>query len=332
MEVRGEFAPIVLALAGGGRVAHEDILLILKLCLAPELRARRLLKAPPRLLGFVDEESWNRRSLESLATLAFDFAVTRRLESLHAKVGAFGNIDPLVRRNVANFVSEQQTKADPAGAKVYERLRAGAGELVQGGQLRRTRSEGSELPEGDEPLLAAPPPPPPGRALTAAWTEIADAEPTRRNVREILARGQAGTNAARAILLDLLAVDLTRLTVGGATRQVAPKARTELRALLEDGSADVSEPFLSLADTESWSDLRGVVHRVAARLRAGGHAQAEAVLWALIRRADDSGLTEVKQAELVLDLGIPRSTISEHVKTLRRLFREELGTRARSAG
>jgi hypothetical protein len=189
---------------------------------------------------------------------------------------------------------------------------------------------GVSSPRGTSPSSQPLPPRLRVAPLTAAWTEIADAEPTRRNVREILARGQAGTNAARAILLDLLAVDLTRLTVGGATRQVAPKARTELRALLEDGSADVSEPFLSLADTESWSDLRGVVHRVAARLRAGGHAQAEAVLWALIRRADDSGLTEVKQAELVLDLGIPRSTISEHVKTLRRLFREELG-RARGA-
>ena len=146
-----------------------------------ELRRRGLWQSPPSFLGAMGAR-WNRDALGELVSDAYVFIFVRRLRGLRDQQKLKTNIRPMVIKNVRNFLTELQMKADPLGYRVFGRLRQAVEKNIQREEvfLLNARQAAKKPRLGNHSLLGFQPAP-------ATATPRADlAEPVRAWNNELL--------------------------------------------------------------------------------------------------------------------------------------------------
>lgn len=113
------------------RASYNEAREHLRTLLVIEMRRRGLWTSLPGFVG-VTASSWqDDGALEELVSDAYTYIFLRRLQGLTTQLKVRPNIHGLVVRNVRNFLTDRQSKADPLGYRIFNRLR-GAVELLIG--------------------------------------------------------------------------------------------------------------------------------------------------------------------------------------------------------
>lgn len=99
-----------------------------------ELRRRGLWTVPPVYLGY-PEATWTADALEELLQDCYLFIFGERLNALKGHACVSPDISGLVVRNVRNYLTERQRKADPIGYRVYDTTLNVVKQAVQAGDL-----------------------------------------------------------------------------------------------------------------------------------------------------------------------------------------------------
>lgn len=136
--VNDVFSEYVRSLAAGGepdQSSYDEVREHLRALLVTELRRRGLWEAPPSYLG-VTAPSWrDPGALEELVAGAYVYSFADRLRGLTNQLAIRDNIHGLIVRNVRNFLTHRQRKADPIGYRVFVRLRKAVEGLIEKGRL-----------------------------------------------------------------------------------------------------------------------------------------------------------------------------------------------------
>ena len=112
----------------------------LRALLVTEMRRRGLWTAPPSYLGLIASRSTNwydhdRSALEELTHDAYTYIFVDRLRGLVSQLKLKPNIRGLVVRNVRQFLTDRQRKADPIGYRIFGRLKQAVERLLELGRL-----------------------------------------------------------------------------------------------------------------------------------------------------------------------------------------------------
>ncbi len=116
-----------------------------------QLKRRGLWSSPPSFLGLPGAK-WDRDTLDELVSDAYVFNFVRRLRGLRDQQRLKPDLRPMVIKNVGNFLTELQKKADPLGYRVFGRLRQAAELAVESGRLFVLKKKSEE----EKPTRARP--------------------------------------------------------------------------------------------------------------------------------------------------------------------------------
>ena len=114
---------------------YNEVCQVLAKDLANEIGRRGLLDASPTYFGVVSNK-WGKDELDELAQEAYDAIFISRLRGLRNQAKTKDNVRGLVIRNIKNFLTERQMKADPIGYRVFDRLRRAVMLAIERGELR----------------------------------------------------------------------------------------------------------------------------------------------------------------------------------------------------
>ena len=326
--------------SGSRRIIRlEDIHLLRDQVLVKVLRARGLNRLPPKYLGFIDFDEWTEDALLALACEAFGFAVLQRLDSLNAQIAIQpgGNIDPLIRRNVGNFLTDLQSTHDEVGHRVYQNIRIAATKAVQTGWLLNPdSSKPDEFSANSKSVLRWPN----NKSnqnmgvediralveLTEAWRQcLVDLSKTRKVGHEAGARALRWicSSAAKSVMVSSVAAAL------------APLSRAEVQAANTDADSEVAvedtefgglsfiravsppplSPFIEWRDfVES---VRSRIEKTPATPRKGRLSK---IFDAVVGHVENHTIDEIDQRSLATALGFPKSTLNDDLRHLKRVI------------
>ncbi len=308
--MKSRFSSHITRLREGSGPDMELVTLVCRVMQA-KLKARGLWAAPPAFVGCPEIESWfDERALQLLALDAIETAIVRRLRALCARMDAGDNVDGFVFMNLDNFLTERQRYADPIGYATYqwvmrvldERVEANVLVVEDGVCRRPDMRDGVAL---DRASL--------GELLSshARWSSL---------MRCI---GRGGTEAG--VELSALFEHLeAHVACGFRVRDLVGILREEARRwqslLVEDGAPDEWESAVQRV-----LQSRQLLTRLESEIdRSGGQERRRDDLLRVLRAwrdAYDRG-EEWSQADLARTLGMSKTTVSDHVRRLRRLVTE----------
>ncbi len=130
---------------------YEEALEHLRALLVVEMRKRKLWRSPPIYLG-IHANTWSEPgALAELVSDAYNYIFVHRLPGLIRQLKARPNIQPMVRRNVKNFLTDRQRKWDPMGYRLFGRLRAAVARCLDLGRLFLRGDDGEQKLKKDQP-------------------------------------------------------------------------------------------------------------------------------------------------------------------------------------
>ena len=325
--------------AGPSPLRMEDIELLRDAFLLPALRQRGLHRYPPDYLGFIDFDRWTPDALNGLACDAFSFAIIRRLTGLAAQARVHANIDPLIHKNVRSFLTNLQAQNDQVGYRVFANLQnaAEAGLTERWLVTPDTPAKGG----GRSSMLLHRPDTAPTAVLDRADIDRAvdDSEPWRKRLLGLAMELRRGRPAAIDVLRTLIvARAATVSTIAGA---LAPRARQEVTAVATAGEVDVvqvpadedvglmSVEIVIIPQFDAFHEWQGFVHDVRARLERlqttePKKERLKTLFGYLVRKVERYEVEDIEQRLIAAELGVPKSTLHDDLKTLKRRVLDEL--------
>jgi hypothetical protein len=109
----------------GTAAAAREVLGEIRRLLRGRMRRAGLLLWSPAQLGYPDVRTWDDRdAFDDITQDCYLFAVAGRIEGLRRGLRDDQDIDPLIIRNIRNFLAERQRENNPIGYAVYQNVRA----------------------------------------------------------------------------------------------------------------------------------------------------------------------------------------------------------------
>ena len=330
---KGTFAPLIRRMAQSREVLRDWVAEVAPV-LERELKRRGIYDAPPGYLGYPDRSDWSEGDGIMLLAHEFGHWTLKRIESLHAKLDTYGNIDPMIIRNVRYYVTECQQIGDPVGYSTFENVRGATKEAITEGWIEGDHSFRSAppaelvfFPKGGTPDSPAPEHEI-NRVLTIQpyWLEL---------IRKLDRRHADARRLLKTAYQTLFDDGIKALRVQEVARALRDHARveaetgwSELEVGHEMDEAGQRLPVLMTEGLESLSEwwayeerVRGIRTRIA-RLGETDRAVHIRRLFEEILRMVENG-DNVTQRELGRRIGLKRSTISDYIREIRMLWNEK---------